>query len=67
MFGPNLCLTKEYVSWRQMFLEQPHPNFNGVYISRNTYFRKGEADDDGLYRPWHMVEYYRYVRFFPDG
>ncbi|XP_022104522.1 LOW QUALITY PROTEIN: F-box only protein 9-like [Acanthaster planci] len=67
MFGANLCLTKEYISWRQMFLERPHPNFNGLYISRNTYFRKGEADDDGLYRPWHMVEYYRYVRFFPDG
>ncbi|XP_071804431.1 F-box only protein 9-like [Asterias amurensis] len=67
LWGRNCCKTKDYSSWRQMYLERPHPNFNGVYITKNTYFRQGETDLDGLYRPWHMVEYYRYVRMFPDG
>jgi len=30
--------------------------------------RPGEQSfQDQLYRPWHFVEYYRYLRFFPDG
>jgi F-box protein 9 len=29
--------------------------------------RVGEKSLDGFYKPWHMVEYFRYMRFFPDG
>jgi F-box protein 9 len=39
----------------------------GVYISRATYIRQGEQSLDTFYSPWHLVEYYRYIRFFPDG
>jgi len=39
----------------------------GVYISRATYIRQGEQSLDAFYSPWHLVEYYRYIRFFPDG
>lgn len=39
----------------------------GVYISRATYIRQGEQSLDSFYSPWHLVEYYRYIRFFPDG
>lgn len=39
----------------------------GCYISKLSYVRPGEKSLDGYYRPFHMVEYYRYVRFFPDG
>ena len=39
----------------------------GVYISRTTYIRQGEQSLDTFYSPWHLVEYYRYIRFFPDG
>uniref|UniRef100_A0A2K6EPT3 F-box only protein n=1 Tax=Propithecus coquereli TaxID=379532 RepID=A0A2K6EPT3_PROCO len=39
----------------------------GVYISKTTYIRQGEQSLDGFYRAWHQVEYYRYIRFFPDG
>ncbi|XP_039593845.1 F-box only protein 9 isoform X1 [Polypterus senegalus] len=56
-----------YGSWREMFLERPHVRFDGVYISKTTYIRQGEESLDGFYRAWHQVEYYRYLRFFPDG
>ncbi|KAG2467051.1 PLCE acyltransferase, partial [Polypterus senegalus] len=42
-------------------------HISGVYISKTTYIRQGEESLDGFYRAWHQVEYYRYLRFFPDG
>ncbi|KAM4680047.1 F-box only protein 9 isoform 2-T3 [Amazona ochrocephala] len=56
-----------YTSWREMFLERPRVRFDGVYISKTKYIRQGEQSLDGFYRAWHQVEYYRYLRFFPDG
>lgn len=56
-----------YGSYRNMYIQKPHVRFNGCYISRQEYFRQGEKSLDGFYRPIHIVEYYRYVRFFPDG
>ncbi|KAM4834774.1 F-box only protein 9 [Thomomys bottae] len=56
-----------YASWREMFLQRPRVRFDGVYISKTTYIRQGEQSLDGFYRAWHQVEYYRYIRFFPDG
>ena len=29
--------------------------------------RAGEQSLDGLYKPYHLVVYYRFLRFFPDG
>jgi F-box protein 9 len=55
-------------NWRTMFIERPRLNFNGVYISRTSYIRQGEASfQDLTYRPCYLVEYYRYLRFFPGG
>lgn len=68
IWGRGVYLTKDYPAWRQMFLERPHLRFDGVYICRTTYFRQGEQSFiDQFYRPWHIVEYYRYIRVFPDG
>ena len=39
----------------------------GVYISKTSYVRQGERNLDFYYRPFHLVEYYRYMRFFIDG
>ena len=39
----------------------------GCYISKCVYYRTGEKSLDCCYRPYHRVEYYRYVRFFPEG
>lgn len=53
--------------WRQMYLRRPHLNYDGVYISKASYAREGEKSLDNFYRPWHLVEYYRYLRFLSTG
>nr|XP_015218789.1 PREDICTED: F-box only protein 9 [Lepisosteus oculatus] len=67
VWGRNCTKTNPFNSWREMFLERPRVRFDGVYISKTTYIRQGEESLDGFYRAWHQVEYYRYLRFFPDG
>ncbi|XP_044262113.1 F-box only protein 9 [Tribolium madens] len=57
-----------YLSWRHMFIERTRLHFNGCYIGKTTYIRHGENSfQDQFYRPWHLVSYYRYLRFFPEG
>jgi F-box protein 9 len=58
---------KTYGSWREMYLNRPRLNFDGLYISKCSYIRAGEQSLDSFYRPWHLVEYFRYLRFFSDG
>ena len=41
--------------------------FSGVYIGECHYYRQGEKSLDNLYKPFHFVEYFRYIRFFADG
>uniref|UniRef100_A0A667Y2J0 F-box only protein n=1 Tax=Myripristis murdjan TaxID=586833 RepID=A0A667Y2J0_9TELE len=67
VWGRNCTKLVPFTSWRQMFLERPRVRFDGVYISKTSYIRQGEESLDGFYRAWHQVEYYRYLRFFPDG
>ncbi|XP_028917405.1 F-box only protein 9 isoform X2 [Ornithorhynchus anatinus] len=67
VWGRSCMKLVPYTSWREMFLERPRVRFDGVYISKTTYIRQGEQSLDGFYRAWHQVEYYRYMRFFPDG
>ncbi|EHB04665.1 F-box only protein 9 [Heterocephalus glaber] len=67
MWGRSCVKFVPYSPWREMFLQWPHVRFDGVYISKTTYIHQGEQSLDGFYRAWHQVEYYRYIRFFPDG
>ncbi|XP_066553332.1 F-box only protein 9 isoform X2 [Amia ocellicauda] len=67
VWGRSCTKLVPFNSWREMFLERPRVRFDGVYISKTTYIRQGEESLDGFYRAWHQVEYYRYLRFFPDG
>lgn len=68
VWGVNCGGLSNFESWRQMFIERPHIYFHGCYISKTTYIRHGENSfQDQFYRPWHIVEYFRYLRFFPDG
>ncbi|KAM8953059.1 F-box only protein 9 [Pelodytes ibericus] len=67
IWGRSSSKLVPYTTWRQMFLERPRVRFDGVYISKTTYIRQGEQSLDGFYRAWQQVEYYRYMRFFPDG
>lgn len=51
-----------------MYIDRPRVHFNGCYISKTSYLRYGENNfQDQFYRPIHLIEYYRYIRFFPDG
>ncbi|XP_026521044.1 F-box only protein 9 isoform X2 [Notechis scutatus] len=67
VWGRTCNKTIPYTSWREMFVKRPRVRFDGVYISKTTYIRQGEQSLDGFYRAWHQVDYYRYLRFFPDG
>lgn len=57
-----------YKSWREMFHLRPRVHFNGSYVSKVTYFRRG---DPGLQRRCPFFEcqivYYRHLRFCSDG
>lgn len=62
--GDNL----KNMDWKQLYLTRPRVNFDGVYISRTRYIRQGDVGfQDITYRPFHIVRYYRYLRFFPDN
>ena len=55
--------------WRKCFLTNPRVHLNGCYISKISYTREGERSfqDHELYRAWHLIQYYRLIRFFPGG
>ncbi|KAB5582010.1 hypothetical protein PHYPO_G00182280 [Pangasianodon hypophthalmus] len=67
VWGRSCTKLLPFTSWRDMFLERPRVRYDGVYISKTSYIRQGEESLDGFYRAWHQVDYYRYLRFFPDG
>lgn len=67
VWGANCGSPRTYGSWRGMYLMRPHVRFHGCYISRMSYYRQGERSLDNFYKPFHLVEYFRYVRFFPEG
>ncbi|XP_059054582.1 F-box only protein 9 [Achroia grisella] len=57
-----------YQSWRDMYVQRPRLLLHGCYISKTTYIRHGENSfQDQFYRPWYLIDYYRYLRFFPEG
>lgn len=67
IWGINCGSAMKYGSFRNMYIQRPHLRFNGCYISKCFYYRSGEKSLDNYYQPYHRVEYYRYIRFFPEG
>lgn len=55
--------------YKQMLQQRPYIKFQGVYISVNNYIRQGGQVEgsSNLFNPIHMVTYYRYFRFMPNG
>ncbi|KAI8854784.1 hypothetical protein BC829DRAFT_412882 [Chytridium lagenaria] len=51
--------------WLMMWLDKPRIRFDGVYISRINYVREGYTES--FNKPFLIVTYFRYIRFFPDG
>ncbi|KAG2492813.1 hypothetical protein HYH03_008972 [Edaphochlamys debaryana] len=61
-------ITKQFrMNWKRMYVTHPHLRFDGLYASRNTYVRTGVAEFKRSSAPVHLVTYFRYYRFFPDG
>ena len=58
---------KQFKDYRTVYLQAPRLSFVGVYVMKGRYMRNGEKDLNGFYAPFHIVEYYRYIRFLPDG
>ncbi|OJJ31079.1 hypothetical protein ASPWEDRAFT_72081 [Aspergillus wentii DTO 134E9] len=56
--------------WSQVFQTFPRIRFTGIYISTVNYTRPGDASayqNISWNSPIHIVTYYRYLRFYPDG
>lgn len=57
-------------SWNQVFQAHPRIRFTGIYISTVNYQRPGVTSafsNVSWNNPIHIVTYYRYLRFYPDG
>ncbi|KAG0592611.1 hypothetical protein M758_1G260000 [Ceratodon purpureus] len=62
----RLCAETYGSSWRAMWHSRPRLRYDGLYVSRNTYIRAGIAEWK-ITNPVHLVCYYRYLRFYPNG
>lgn len=58
---------KQHKSYRDLFLLGPRVRYSGVYIMKENYIRIGMRMNNQQYDPQHLVEFFRYLRFFPDG
>lgn len=64
MWKNNEIQLTNYNSWREMFINRPKIGTNGCYIGETKYYRQGERSfQDENYRPYHLVVYYRYLRY----
>ena len=54
-------------SWRDTFIEQPRIRMNGAYIASCQYTQQGMSEENVWVRVLHLVEFFRYLRFFPNG
>lgn len=54
-----------YNSWRERCIVRPRLRTDGLYICKITYFRQG-FEEGAASQPFHVITYYRYLRFFND-
>ncbi|EEP76143.1 predicted protein [Uncinocarpus reesii 1704] len=65
-----LQIPKPLSTWAQVFQTFPRIRFTGIYISTVNYTRPGAYSsfhNTSWDAPIHIVTYYRYLRFYPDG
>ncbi|KAJ5536330.1 hypothetical protein N7513_009516 [Penicillium frequentans] len=68
--GGSFEIPKPLSSWSQVFQSFPRIRFSGIYISTVNYTRPGAQSTHQTVSwnsPIHIVTYYRYLRFYPDG
>lgn len=63
----STVVRKPYLTWRDHFISRPHLHIHGVYVSKTSYIRTGDVSMSLTSRPYYLVEYYRILRFFPNG
>ncbi|SPO24114.1 related to F-box protein pof7 [Ustilago trichophora] len=70
ILDPTLTLStlyeRHHSDWRTTFINQPRVRLNGCYIAACHYARPGLSEDAWV-RVIHVVEFYRSIRFLPDG
>jgi len=54
-------------SWRDAFVHEPRVRMNGTYIATCEYTQQGLSVENVWVRVLHKVEFFRYLRFFPNG
>lgn len=69
-FGAPIEVPRPLASWSQVFQMLPRIRFTGIYVSTVNYTRPGAASayqNVSWNSPIHIVTYFRYLRFYPDG
>ncbi|KAL4399040.1 SCF ubiquitin ligase complex protein [Malassezia pachydermatis] len=64
---PHPSVTAPPCSWRDTFLYEPRLRMNGAYIATCQYTQQGMSEENVWVRVLHQVEFFRYLRFFPQG
>ncbi|KAK2750596.1 hypothetical protein FQN57_002667 [Myotisia sp. PD_48] len=68
--SPTSKVPRPLLTWAHVFQTVPRIRFTGIYISTVNYSRPG-AQANATHSTWnspiHIVTYYRYLRFYPDG
>ena len=68
--GASLQIPRPLATWSEVFQTFPRIRYTGIYISMVNYSRPGAASSTqnlAWNSPVHIVTYYRYLRFYPDG
>ena len=65
--GSAALLASHAFSWRNVFLFQPRVRLNGSYIASMRYLRTVQNPNNVWVSIIHSVDYYRLLRFYPDG
>lgn len=63
----DLQYYKSFGSYLSLFRVCPRVHMNGYYVCREKIVRIGEKSEKYPVAPIHVIYYYRYFRFLPDG
>ncbi|EJF64105.1 hypothetical protein DICSQDRAFT_178617 [Dichomitus squalens LYAD-421 SS1] len=59
-------VVKYMTDYRRIYIEHPRVRYDGVYIAVCHYIRNGVGENVWVNYS-HLITYYRYLRFYPDG
>ncbi|KAI1793519.1 hypothetical protein LXA43DRAFT_971860 [Ganoderma leucocontextum] len=59
-------VVKYMTDYRRVYIEHPRVRYDGIYIAVCHYIRNGVGENAWVNYS-HLITYYRYLRFYPDG